>query len=107
MSYRAKVIRLLRFVDIGRDKVFARFINIYNLVIITSTLLLVKGFEMRLVHIILAMSILLIVLMVSGWYWIRSGAYAVDVNVDNNANPFWITLNKRLDKIEEKLGIKK
>jgi uncharacterized membrane protein YciS (DUF1049 family) len=88
---------------VGYGAVLGRFSGIINLALLGSTYLLVKGFELSFIQSVLVGVGLLIVILVSGFLYLRAGLQKAEYSSLFLEQPEMYDMYHRLQRIEKKL----
>lgn len=87
----------------GYNFILGRFYGIINLAMLASTYFIVKGFEVGFVETIIVGFLALIIIMVTGWVYLKLGLVKAETKSNFLENPQQMEMFYRLKRIEEKL----
>lgn len=94
---------LIKCWNTGYGAIFGRFYGIINLALLASTYLLVKGFELSFTQSIIVGIIMVVVLLVSGWTYLKYGFQKAEYSSNFEEQPELADMYRRIKRIEDKI----
>jgi len=92
--------RFIKYWEAGYGKVLARVYSMLSFILMISTYLLVKGFEVSLLETIIVFVGLVVIVFVIGIFYVKTGFLKAEQSAFFNENPDFVELRKELAEIK-------